>query len=180
MAHQWLKILRSRIDLFGFLNLVQINQSCLDLSGFVRICFPIRISLIPVSNCSKDLTELIFTFHQCNRRQYCKNSHRYLQCGHLEQLSTYAMDLENRYQLSLKNISNCSKSTVVKKKHGFYSEIFCTELTTFLMMIDNFIFDSCSLRSEICRTLKIESVAPIPEQIGTSTMHFPNVSGGPY
>ncbi len=28
--------------------------------------------------------------------------------------------------------------------------------------------------------LKIEFVAPIPEQNGTSTMHFSNVSGGPY
>ena len=27
--------------------------------------------------------------------------------------------------------------------------------------------------------LKIEFVAPIPEQIGTSTMHFSNVSGVP-
>ncbi len=28
--------------------------------------------------------------------------------------------------------------------------------------------------------LKIEFVAPIPEQISTYTMHFSNVSGGPY
>ncbi len=28
--------------------------------------------------------------------------------------------------------------------------------------------------------LKIEFVAPIPEQTGTPTMHFSNVSGGPY
>ncbi len=30
------------------------------------------------------------------------------------------------------------------------------------------------------RTQKLKFVAPMPEQIGTTTMHFPEGSGGPY